>query len=468
MDGLLVHHSSIPAYIIAAAFIITVFLQPGTAFCQKLQQTGVVQVRSLNMRSAPDRDAPVIRVLGKGVEVRILQEEPQWLQVIYEDHIGYVYNNSRYLERYTSHKVTGDKSDAERRLAVARVREIERRIKQKQKELRAVEEKHDAVAGDLEKIDRRISKKRSELKNLMESVEEAEARIQRLEEKAKQVRSELERKKEYAGRRIAALYKLCRLGEMNLLAAADSVQQLFSRKAAIERVLDHDEVVIRQTAEKRKRLSAIVSRLKRKREDKRELVGRYEKKLTGMAEMRREREAVLAGLKKRQSDREQTLAYLREAAKRLDKTIEGLKKSSDKRGHDFDAHQGLLKMPVQGKIVSNFGRHVSSDSGAVNYRNGIEIRSKIGEPVKAVFAGEIVFADWVRGFGRVVIVSHGDSYHTVYARVEEIFNKEGDSVESGQVIATVGESGRVSEPSLYFEVRRHGNPVDPMKWLEKG
>ncbi|MCF8025067.1 MAG: peptidoglycan DD-metalloendopeptidase family protein [Desulfobacteraceae bacterium] len=420
------------------------------------------------MRSAPDLNAPVIRVFEKGAELRILQEDTQWIQVLHDGRIGYVYNNSRYLKRYTRHSVTEDETEVNRELAMARAKEIERRIKQKRKELRAVEEKQDAVAGDLEKIDRRLGKKRSDLKNLMAAVEEAGTRIHILEEKVDQVRAELARKKKYAGRRIVVLYKLSRLGEMNLLATADSVQQLFSRKAAIERVLEHDEAVIREMAEERQKLSGLLSGLQKKQEEKRRLVSRYEESLTELAEMRRERNAVLAGLERKKSDRKQTLAYLREAARRLDKTIKGLEKSYDKGGHDFDAHQGLLKMPVQGKIVSDFGRHVSSDSGAVNYRNGIEIRSKIGDPVRAVFAGEIVFADWVRGFGRVVIVSHGESYHTVYARVEEIFNDKGDAVESGQVIATVGESGPVNSPCLYFEIRRHGNPVDPMKWLDKG
>ncbi|MFW6081360.1 MAG: murein hydrolase activator EnvC family protein, partial [Desulfosalsimonas sp.] len=91
-----------------------------------------------------------------------------------------------------------------------------------------------------------------------------------------------------------------------------------------------------------------------------------------------------------------------------------------------------------------------------------------GEPVRAVFDGETVFADEVRGFGRVVIVSHGGNYHTVYARVEDIFSGKGVHVESGEVIATVGESGSRKGPALYFEIRHDGRPVDPMKWLDKG
>ncbi|MFW6012032.1 MAG: peptidoglycan DD-metalloendopeptidase family protein, partial [Desulfosalsimonas sp.] len=441
MAGLLGNNSAFPAHIIAVAAFFTVLLLPAASvFCEKLEQIGVVRVESLNMRSAPHSDAPVIRVLSKDDEVRILQEDRDWLQVIFDGRIGYVYYSADYLERYTRHRVKGDDPDSDQELAMARAREIERRIKQKEKELHKFSQKQDAVSSDLEKIDRRISEKKRELQGLMEEVEETGARIRRLEQRAEKLRADIRQKKKYAGRRMTALYKLYRLGGMNLLATADSVQEVFSRKAAIERVLAQDEKVLAEMAEKRRHLSEVLDRLGEKREENRRLIEGYEEKILELAAMRQERKAVLAGLEKRRSDREQSLASLREAARRLDETIKNLEKSSDKDGADFQAQQGLLKMPVQGKIVSEFGRHVSSDSGVASYKNGIEIRSDYGEPVRAVFGGQTEFADRVKGFGRVLIVSHGDGYHTVYARLEDMFSSKGDEVGSGEVIATVGDS----------------------------
>ncbi len=175
---MLFHNSPFPARIIAsAAFIAAMLICCSSAVCENLQQTGVVRVETLNMRSAPDTEAPVIRVLEKDTEVRILREDKHWLQVICDGRIGYVYNSSAYLERYTTHRVTKDDADAKRELAMARAREIERRIRQKQQEIKTVSEKQDVVTLDLEKIDRQISRKRSELKDLMAAVEETGARI---------------------------------------------------------------------------------------------------------------------------------------------------------------------------------------------------------------------------------------------------------------------------------------------------
>lgn len=466
---MLVNNSALFARVIAAVAGIAVLLVPGPAvFCEKLEQVGVVRVNSLNMRSAPDNDAPVIRILEKDAEVRILKEDENWVQIIRDEQIGYVYNKSEYLERYIRHRVKGDDPEADRQLAMARAREIERRISQKEKEIQAVSQKQDAVAQDLESLDRRISQTKNELQKLMAEAEETGARIHMLEQEAEKVRADIRKKKEYSGRRITALYKLYRLGGMNLLASADSVHDVFSRKAAIERVLAHDEKVLTEMAAKRRRLSEVLDRLNEKRKENRKTARSYEEKISELAGMRQERKQVLAALEKRRSDREQTLAYLRDAARRLDETIKGLEKRSPEAGTDFNEHQGLLKMPVQGKIISEFGRHVSSDSGVASYRNGIEIRSEYGEPVRAVFCGQTVFADWVKGFGRVLIVSHGDGYHTVYARVQDMFSSKGDEVDTGEVIATVGDSGSRSGPCLYFEVRHNGNPVDPIDWLDKG
>ncbi|MFZ2632255.1 MAG: peptidoglycan DD-metalloendopeptidase family protein [Desulfosalsimonadaceae bacterium] len=135
--------------------------------------------------------------------------------------------------------------------------------------------------------------------------------------------------------------------------------------------------------------------------------------------------------------------------------------------NDFSAHQGLLKMPVSGSIVSKFGKYIEPHSGAVNFRNGIEIKTQQGTPVRAVFSGQTIFSSWLKGYGNVIIIAHGEHFHTVYAHVQEVFSAKGKPVEAGEVIATVGDSGSMSGPSLYFEIRHQGSPVDPLKWVNK-
>jgi len=84
-----------------------------------------------------------------------------------------------------------------------------------------------------------------------------------------------------------------------------------------------------------------------------------------------------------------------------------------------------------------------------------------------VYDGKVVYADWFKGYGQVIIVSHGDNYHTLYGNLSEIFYKRGDIITKGEPIGRVGQSGQSEEPTLYFEIRYKGKPVDPERWLKK-
>lgn len=454
----------------AGAVWIIAVLCASAAVCAQLHQVGEVRVDGLNLRSGPNLEAPVLRVLGKGSRVRILdadKENPGWLRVVHEDRVGYVYNDSRYLKRYMEHRVAGD-LDADLAQAMARAKRIEREIQRKQEEIQAVSEEREAVVEDLEAIDWKISRNRRQLSELIRAEEKAAARIRELAAEAGRLRAEIGERKKYARRRLVALYKLYRLGEMNLLATVDSVQAFFSRKTAIERVVSRDQVVISEMAGKKRRLEKVAARMEEAQQQRRELAGQYEDALFRLAKMRSRRESVLAALKSSQSNREATLEYLRKSARRLDDMIASMKSGSGRDGIGFATYQGLLKMPVQGKIVSTFGKHTRAGTGVVTYNSGIEIRAERGAPIRAVRGGRAVYVDWLKGYGRVVILSHGDSYHTVYAHLEDLFCSRGQRVETGEVIATVGDTFSVHGPALYFEIRHQGNPVNPLEWIDPG
>ena len=132
----------------------------------------------------------------------------------------------------------------------------------------------------------------------------------------------------------------------------------------------------------------------------------------------------------------------------------------------FSGLKGLLNMPVKGKITSSFGSYRNAAFNVTNFRSGIDIQTDKGEPVRAVHNGRILYASWFKGYGNMMIIDHGASYYTVYAHVEEMFKSIGDRVDGGDVIATAGDTGSMNGARLYFEVRHHGKPLDPMDWLK--
>ena len=133
-------------------------------------------------------------------------------------------------------------------------------------------------------------------------------------------------------------------------------------------------------------------------------------------------------------------------------------------GSDFTKLKGHLKLPVAGELSNSFGSR-RSDTGTT--WKGLFIRASSGSPVKVLGPGQVVFADWLRGFGNLIIVDHGDGYMSLYGNNETLLKQEGDTVAAGDNIANVGNSGGNPESGLYFEVRYQSRAIDPLQWVGK-
>lgn len=126
----------------------------------------------------------------------------------------------------------------------------------------------------------------------------------------------------------------------------------------------------------------------------------------------------------------------------------------------FARQKGNLRLPVRGAIAGRFG---SPRDGGGTWR-GVFIKASIGSDVKTVANGRVVFAEWMRGFGNLLIVDHGDSYLSIYGNNDSLLKQVGQAVKGGETIATAGNSGGNPDSGLYFELRHQGQPIDPMKW----
>ncbi|MDR2614393.1 MAG: peptidoglycan DD-metalloendopeptidase family protein, partial [Candidatus Accumulibacter sp.] len=127
----------------------------------------------------------------------------------------------------------------------------------------------------------------------------------------------------------------------------------------------------------------------------------------------------------------------------------------------FAALKGRLRLPVRGTVSNRYGGKRQEGSTW----KGLFIRAAQGSEVKAIAGGRVVFSDWMRGFGNLLIVDHGDSYLSIYGYNDAVLTQVGDEVRGGDPIATAGNSGGNPESGLYFELRHQGQPVDPQKWI---
>ncbi|MDH3326710.1 MAG: peptidoglycan DD-metalloendopeptidase family protein [Gammaproteobacteria bacterium] len=128
----------------------------------------------------------------------------------------------------------------------------------------------------------------------------------------------------------------------------------------------------------------------------------------------------------------------------------------------FAKKKGELSWPVSGRVTQKFGR---IRAGSKLKWRGVLIETQAGAVVSAVEKGQVVFADWLTGYGFVLIIEHGKGYMSLYAHNQQLLGKVGDQVRKNQHIALAGNSGRSGKPALYFEIRYKGKPVNPARWI---
>ncbi len=129
----------------------------------------------------------------------------------------------------------------------------------------------------------------------------------------------------------------------------------------------------------------------------------------------------------------------------------------------FSGLKGSLRLPVAGELMNRFG--APREGGGLSWK-GLFIRASEGTAVKAIAAGQVVFAEWLRGFGNLIIVDHGEGYMSLYSNNESLYKQVGDRVQPGDAIATVGNSGGQPDSGLYFEMRHQSRPVNPLQWVK--
>jgi murein hydrolase activator len=319
----------------------------------------------------------------------------------------------------------------------------------------------------LNRVRKQISASEKELSDLSTQIETTETRLQALAEQIGQT-------ERVASRRVVGLYKLNSLGKIHILAGADSMNDFFQRKNALERILTHDEQLLSRLKKQQAELQDTAEHLRQKKEARNRLQSEYDGQMQELTRQKTGRAALLERIRTRKSLARASLFALKRSADKLDQKLKALrqehrpKEPTGTAEGPFAALKGLLNMPVRGKITSLFGPYKNTEFDTLNFQSGIQIAADRGKPIHSVAPGEVIFSDWFKGYGNMIIIDHGNHYYTLYAHAEELFKSKGEPVKTGETIASVGDTGSISGPGLHFEVRHHGKPVDPLEWLKKG
>ena len=259
--------------------------------------------------------------------------------------------------------------------------------------------------------------------------------------------------------------ELAKLSELQQEAAQkknELTQLQAAREAEQQKLLvdkrEREQVMSKLSAEIQKQRREISS-LKRDERSLTDLVERLNRVMAQQAA----REAARARAAAQQAQKKQKVDQREAGTSRKAVAVNTETPVAFRSDRPFSGLKGLLRLPVAGELMNRFG--APREGGGLSWK-GLFIRSAQGTAVKAIAAGQVVFADWLRGFGNLVIVDHGEGYMSLYSNNESLYKQVGDRVQPGDAIATVGNSGGQPDTGLYFEMRHQSRPVNPLLWVK--
>lgn len=369
----------------------------------------------------------------------------------------------------------------------AALKEKQRTLQQTQQQLREerakaaqARKKEASLLAELEAIERKLADKRRDLAQLDGRIKKAEQEIVTIEGEIKRLEERRVSQQHLLARRLRALYKLHSQGGVLpiVLGGDDPVAQAVQLRylttlAAVDAKLIEEYRVTGANLGDRKALGEA---------RKRDLSALRTQVALERAEVDREaarRRTLLSKVKDQRAYHERMVGELSEAARRLEAFIRDLQAKKQRLAKapppsgtappavGFGTFRGRLPWPTEGRIVASFGEQVHPRFGTRTFRNGIDIEAGEGTEILAVYAGQVVYTGWFKGYGNLIILDHGNEYYTLYAHAAEIRVKEDDQVRQGQMIGTVGDTGSLAGSRLYFEVRYQGRSQDPAGWLEQ-
>jgi septal ring factor EnvC (AmiA/AmiB activator) len=353
----------------------------------------------------------------------------------------------------------------------AKKRATERKFLESEEKMAMLAEDEAPIIRELEGLNVQLNDLQGRARSLQANIRQLDGKMASSKEKRGGLLREIRALETYTAKRLVAFYKMSRLGIAPILFSGTSLFVTQQRMIALERILDHDAQTRETLQDKKARLDVLLGKMNTQKEKHKNLLIQCDKETSIMAEKRAQRAQLL---KKIQTEKGLTLAAMlsfERSVKELDGTVRSLRKQMatlkiTTTDGPFFAQKGVLPMPAQGDLAGFFGAYENDGPYNVKgFRNGVNIKARPGNPVQAVWNGQVIYSDWFKGYGNIVIIDHGAHYYSLSAQLDQVFAKKGDRVLSGDTVGTVGDTATHGGPGLYFEIRHRGKPLDPVPWF---
>jgi len=347
---------------------------------------------------------------------------------------------------------------------------IEKKLKTKKRRVKEALKKEQSILTKIHTLEQSINKRENELKEYKKRLSATQSQINTLENEMAILSNKLARRKDFLKERLQSLYKQQYGDSTLILISAKDYNDLIRRSRYISLIAYNDNKMMTAYTRDLDDLNVKIANLELLKKKLAINRSNAQQKKRDLKHNKVKKSRLLATVRSKRSSYEKAIKELNESSKKLRELIKKLKKKKIPEsvlGKGFRSWKGHLPWPVKGKVIVPFGKYKDPKFNIAVFKNGIEISAKEGYRPQAVAGGQVVYADWFKGYGQLLIINHGSGYHSLYGNLKEIFHKTDDIIKKGTSIGKTGRSELLNVPTLYFEIRYKGKPVDPMKWLKR-
>ena len=352
--------------------------------------------------------------------------------------------------------------------------QLKGKIEEKRKRADEAEKKRESVLQGIQTLDQRLMRTRQEHQEINKKLRKKDREIEAITEQLGVIRTSIQERRDAILARLRVQYMEGRAGYVKALLASGSYGDF-------QRRLQYLSAVSQKDFELMGTFRADVGRMEqaeRQRAEARSGMLAYkestEKKLSDIRSLQKEKKVYFTKITQEKESFSRAAEELERSAARVDSLLNELetrRRALAARPPTAPAvprgTKGALPWPADGQVVSFFGRQKHPTFNTYVQRKGIEIRTAEGSFIHSVMPGTVVYADWLKGYGLVIIVDHTNGFFSLYAHASRILAKVGERVGEGQAIGETGDTGMIGENTLYFELREGSDPVDPLLWLAK-
>ena len=348
-------------------------------------------------------------------------------------------------------------------------------IKEKKRKSDEAKRQEASVLQSIEEADHRLKLRREELVHVNVKLKQKDRDIEATATSLQGLRSRIVERQGSIRSRLRVMYKEGPAGHLKLLLASRDYNDLLARFAMLSWVSRREFQMLEGHRTDVTRLETAEARLQRVRSELLENQQEIADKLAEIKLERAKKDRLLARVRSERVLYEKAVGELEKSAQRIEALLREYgsrrKAAASTRlgssGEGLGKLKGQLGWPSEGEVVALFGRQKHPKFDTYVQRKGIEIRAMQSSVIRSVFDGVVVFADWMRGYGLLAIVDHGEGYFSLYAYASKLLVNVGDSVRGNQPIGEIGDTGLTGESRLYFELRQGGEALDPLAWLAR-